>query len=143
MDLLNLSLYFIIFSIIGWCLDTFMRCVRRKRWAPSRNFPFLPMYGIGSLLILWSPPILREINPIVQFLIFGFVFCFYEWIAGVAILRFLGKRLWDYRERDFNLAGHTDLFHFFIWGMVGVITINWVDPAVRAWMGDLAPTPLL
>ena len=142
MEVVALSLYFLIFSIIGWGFDTFLRSVRRKRWAPIRKIPFSPLYGAGALMILWSPVPIREANPVIQFLAFGFVFCFYEWVAGAAILKVLGKRIWDYSERNFNLAGHTDLFHFFIWGLVGAVTINWVDPAVRAWMGGWAPTPL-
>ena len=137
---LKLGLYFLVFSLLGWCLDTLLRSLRRKRWAPIRAVPFSPLYGLCSFIFLFMPrPVERAHWPI-QFLFFAIAFAGFEYLAGALILRLSGRRIWDYRDRILHLHGHTDLFHFLLWGAVGVFTLRCVVPTVAGLIG-LEPAP--
>ena len=135
----KLFLLFLLCSTGGWVFDTFLRSVRRKRWAPIRLIPFSPLYGIASFAVVYSPHFNFDSLPIVQiaveFLYFGILFCSFEFIAGALILRQQGKRMWDYSTRYFNIHGHTDLFHFFLWGTVGVLGLHYLCLPVTELLG--------
>lgn len=133
--MLQLAALFLVASVIGWCVDTTLRSVRRRRFAPIRRVPFSPLYGLACLG-LWSMPasVATAWWPW-QFLMFALSICAFEYVAGTMILGVRGRRMWDYTDRYFHLDGHTDLFHFFLWGSLGLATYHWALPALAASVG--------
>ena len=126
----RLLLFFLVCSVGGWCFDTFLRSVRRKRWAPIRKLPFSPLDGAGSFAVLFHPAFAFApsggLRAVIEFLYFAILFCVFELCAGEIILRARGARIWDYRDRHLNVRGHTDLFHFFLWGTTGVVGLRFL-----------------
>jgi uncharacterized membrane protein len=133
--MLQLTAFFLVASAIGWCVDTTLRSVRRKRFAPIRKVPFSPLYGIGALLVWAAPPAVAGASGGMQFLAFAVFICAFEYVAGALILKLRGRRIWDYTNRHLNLHGHTDVFHFFLWGTLGLVSYRWVLPALASFIG--------
>jgi uncharacterized membrane protein len=133
--LVRLASLFLVASVLGWCVDTFLRSVRRRRVAPIRRIPFSPLYGIACLCLWATPTAIADASAAVQFLAFAAFICAFEYAAGALILRVRGARMWDYRDRYFDVHGHTDLFHFFLWGGLGVIAYRWALPALAPQLG--------
>jgi uncharacterized membrane protein len=121
--------------VLGWCIDTTMRTIRRWRFAPIRLFPFLPLYGYATVGLWAAPAAIATIGWPLRFLVFALCLCAFEFVAGAIILRVRGARIWDYSDRYFNLQGHTDLFHFFLWGALGLFAYHWALPAVASPLG--------
>lgn len=135
MILLKLLGFFGLASLIGFAIDTTLRSVRRKRFAPVRKMPFSPLYGLGGFAVLFVPVAVRDAPLAALFLYYAVGFCLLEYVAGVLILKVRGARIWDYRQRYYNIHGHTDLFHFFLWGVVGVTCRLWVVGPVAGVVG--------
>lgn len=127
--------FFLLASVIGFGIDTALRSVRRRRFAPVRKIPFSPLYGLAGLAILYLPPGLSDGSLALVWLYFALAFCTLEYVAGALILRISGRRIWDYTDRHLHLHGHTDLFHFFLWGTIGTVCRVWAVGPVAGLFG--------
>lgn len=133
--MLQLGALFLVASVLGWCVDTALRSARRRRFAPIRRVPFSPLYGLASVGLWAMPaPVSTAAWPL-QFLAFAVSICAFEYVAGTFILGVRGTRLWDYTDRYYHLDGHTDLFHFFLWGSLGLAAYRWALPALASSLG--------
>lgn len=135
----RLAALFLLASVLGWGVDTILRSIRRRRFAPIRRVPFSPLYGLASLGLWAAPPSIATAGWLVQFTAFALGICVFEYVAGAAILRARGTRMWDYTDRYFHVHGHTDLFHFFLWGALGLVAYRWALPAVAQVVGLAGP----
>ena len=133
--MLQLAALFFVASVLGWCVDTALRSVRRRRLAPIRQIPFSPLYGLACLGLWAMPAPVPTLAWPLQFLTFAVTICAFEYVAGTLIFGARGTRMWDYTDRYFHLDGHTDLFHFFLWGSLGLAAYRWVLPALAAPLG--------
>lgn len=134
-DLLRLGAFFVVVSVVGWCVDTTLRSVRRRRFAPIRRAPFSPLYGLCGLCLWAAPPPIAAASWPLQFLALAAFICAVEYAAGAVILEVSGARMWDYTNRHLHLHGHTDLFHFFLWGTLGLVAFRWALPALATPLG--------
>lgn len=131
----RLAILFLTTSVLGWGVDTALRSARRGHFTPIRRVPFSPLYGLASLG-LWSMPArVASMSWLGQFLVFGLGICAFEWVAGELIHKAQGVRMWDYTDRHLHLRGHTDVFHFFLWGALGLVAFRWVLPPVAMSLG--------
>ena len=133
--MLQLAALFLVASVLGWCVDTALRSVRRRRFAPIRRIPFSPLYGLAALGLWATPTSIAGVAWPLQFLMFAVSICVFEYVAGTMIFGVRGTRLWDYTDRYYHLDGHTDLFHFFLWGSLGLAAYRWALPALAAPLG--------
>lgn len=126
-------LYFIIYSFLGWIIDTGYRSVLAKSFAPNSItfLPFAPIYGFGALFVLLAYPRIQHLSFLTQFIIFSFSLTLGEYIGGVLTLHFLGKRLWDYSDMPFNFQGHISLLNSFIWGILALILVTYIHPHLQ------------
>lgn len=131
----RLAVLFLVASVLGWGVDTTLRSVRRRRFAPIRPVPFSPLYGLATLGLWAAPPAIAAAGWGRQFLVFAVGICLFEYVAGALILYVQGRRMWDYTDRYVHLHGHTDLFHFFLWGTLGVAAYHWVLPRLATLVG--------
>ena len=131
----RLGAFFLAASVLGWCVDTLLRSVRRRRFAPIRRVPFSPLYGVACLGLWAAPSAVGTAAWWLQFLAFALFICAFEYAAGAMILLVRGTRMWDYTDRYCHVSGHTDRFHFFLWGTLGVIAYRWALPALASPLG--------
>ena len=128
----NLFWIFVFMSVIGLFGEVLVSYVIDGRWESRAGLvfgPFSPIYGMGGVLFTVFLNLLRDRNPLLQFVIAGVVGASFEYFAGWFWESAFGIVAWSYYQQPFNV-GHTSLFMAFVWGAVGVIWIRWALPVV-------------
>lgn len=125
----NITLYFFIYSFIGWCLETIYAFTLSGKLI-KRGFlfgPLCPIYGFGAILLII---ILGKCKgkPLSQFFIAGFIFTVFEYFVSYIFEAVFGIRWWDYSNDFLNLQGRVSLAYSIIWGALGVLLIEGIQP---------------
>lgn len=125
-------LYFILYSFIGWIIDTGFRSFKEGKFSQGSflKLPFCSTYGFGALLLLTIRPIIIEQNTLNQFLLLAIILSTVEFILGFISFHVWKKHYWNYSKKPFNLFGYTDIEHAIYWGGLGVIFINFIHPII-------------
>lgn len=112
-------IFFIIFSFIGWIIDSTYTSLESKKFVNTGYFkgPFCPIYGFGSLfLIIFFNTISLPFWALI--LIASFLMTVLEFIGGRFSRHFLGVVLWDYSGSRFNYKGDIELLHSLYWPLL-------------------------
>lgn len=115
---------FLIYSFLGWILETVIATVRQRKVVNRGliNGPFCIIYGIGAVVItVW----LQELGGIWLFLFSAVYASIVEWLAGHLIQKTYHERWWDYSDIKWNLDGYICLPFSAIWGVLGFIIVKW------------------
>lgn len=134
---------FFIYSIIGWLWETFY-CSIRKKELVNRGFlygPWLPIYGFGALIILFSTASFKE-STVMVFLIGMLSASCLEYCTGWLMEAIFHVRYWDYSNEPYNLHGHICLFVSFAWGIASVLLVKLVHPPIEKMITGLSLTTL-
>ena len=123
--------YFIIYSFLGWCLESIYKTIILKKPTNSGFLygPFCPMYGIGAIMML-GLSILSH-NVIVIFILSFFVFSIWEYIVAVILEKCFKTKYWDYSNLKFNIKGRVCLKNSIYWGILGVALIFIIQPLIE------------
>ena len=81
----KIILYIIIYSFLGWCLESIYKTIILKKPVNSGFLygPFCPMYGIGAIIMILLGNLSNSIIGI--FLIAFIVFSVWEYIVAVIL----------------------------------------------------------
>lgn len=121
---------FLIFSLLGWCLEYVNECFLgqcRAHYSGGSDWPFLPIYGVGAILLYLWTPILRPYPLIFQFIVITLVLTFFEFTTGKLRERLSGGKSWGYGDNQEPV----DLRHSLIWGAAGLVLIQ-----IFGWLQD-------
>lgn len=91
--------------------------------------PWLPIYGIGALLIYAMKPLKKY--PMRLFFLCVGITGVVEYIIGFAGIRYLGLRLWDYRGLFLNYEGIICFRSVVSFGIMGVVFHYLLEPAAE------------
>lgn len=123
---------FLIYSIIGWFCECIACSIEWKKVVKDRGFligPYCPIYGWGGLcayLILS-----RYYNdPIVLFILAAVGASVLEYFTSYWMEKLFKARWWDYSNRRFNLEGRVCLGNSFLFGLMGMAFVYFVNPFV-------------
>ena len=125
----TLFLYFLIFSFIGWLLETFYSVYELGHFT-KRGFlygPICPIYGWGALILIMFFGKYRG-NSIKLFIYASIVFSMFEYAVSYAMDALFATKWWDYSNEFFNLNGRISIFYSFVWGIFAILFINHVYP---------------
>ena len=127
-----LLLYFFIYAILGWILETFYALGTLGHFV-KRGFlygPLCPIYGWGAVILISC---LRKYKakPIKLFIYSAIIFSVFEYIAGFALDALFADRWWDYTNDFMNLNGRISIFFSFAWGFIALIFIHFVHPLIE------------
>ena len=130
MTIVEIILSFLVYSILGWVLDSLKRSWDDRRWITGgfTFLPFAPIYGFGALIVLLLAPAIQSWHLISQFLILTIILGAFEYLGGLYCEIAFHKKLWDYSKVKFNLQGRTDLFHAIAWGVLALMLIYFIHP---------------
>ena len=100
---LTLALVFVIGGIFGFIYEEFFYRIDLGYWTKrgSTFGPWIPIYGIGAILIVLTTHRLRH-KPFMVFVISAAVCGLLEYITGYVLFRFLDLRLWNYNTEIWN-----------------------------------------
>lgn len=134
-------LLFIIYSILGWCIEVVF-CSLIDKKLTSRGFligPYCPIYGWASLIMIVS--LTRYINdPLVVFIMGALIASILEYITSFFMEKIFHARWWDYSTKSFNINGRICLKNSILFGLLCLILLYVVNPYVIKGI-ELIPKP--
>ena len=142
-------LYFMFYSVIGWIYEVFLEVVVYRWGFSNRGFlwgPYLPVYGVGALLILGclgrlkSRPLrVGRVNfmPAVVFLAVVALTTVVELIASYLLEWTTGGWLWDYTRYAIQWQGRICLSASLRFGVGGMVILYLLQPLLEKGMDKL------
>ena len=124
-----LFIYFILFAVIGWILETFYS-IYELGYFTKRGFlygPLCPIYGFGSLILIMFFNKYKGKN-IKLFIYAAIVFSIFEYAVSYGMDALFAAKWWDYSNEFFNLNGRISIFYSFVWGIFAILFINNIYP---------------
>lgn len=120
---------FLLFSMIGYVVEMIMCAIVDKKIA-NRGFfcgPIIPIYGVGSLLLIWILKPFRE-NILLVILLSMLITTTIEYFTGYALEKIFHNKWWDYSKEKFNLHGRICLKNTVLFGIGGPIILYILNP---------------
>lgn len=124
--------YFLIYSFLGWLLESVYKTIYAKRFINSGFLtgPACPIYGIGALIMYIFLSGYNN-NPLHVFVIGFVVLSIWEYIVAWALEKIFNAKYWDYSNNKFNIDGRVCLLNSIFWGVLGVIFIYFIHPFIQ------------
>lgn len=126
-----LFLYFIIYALLGWCMETVYCSIHERRLVP-RGFllgPICPIYGVGVLMMIcWFAPFMG--NPLLFYVIATVCMSTWEYFVGWFLEVTTHIKYWDYSMYKFNLKGRICLWVCLTWGALAYVILFWIHPVI-------------
>ncbi len=131
-QLFEILTYFIIYSFLGWIMESVIRSVIEKKIINTGFLigPLCPIYGIGAIIII---AFLNQFqyNLILLFIIATIVLTLWEYLVGVLLEKTFHTKYWDYSNQKFNFQGRVCLTNSIFWGILSLIFIKFIHPFVN------------
>ena len=124
--------YFLIYSFLGWLLESIYKTIYAKRFINSGFLigPVCPIYGIGALIMYVS--LSGYNNNALHVFVIGFVvLSIWEYIVAWALEKIFNTKYWDYSNNKFNIDGRVCLLNSIFWGVLGVLFIYFIHPFIQ------------
>jgi len=130
--IMKYTLLFFFYSFGGWCLESTYCSIGEKKLI-NRGFltgPLCPIYGTAAIVMTILIYPLRD-TPLLVFLL-GIVVCdIVEFVTSLLMEKLFAARWWDYTYEFCNLNGRISLKHSLHWGVVSVVFVLMIHPAVE------------
>lgn len=134
----NFIIMFFIFSFSGWLWEViyigFTEGIIAKRG--MLHGPWLPIYGVGGILILL---ILSRFypRPAIVFILASLLCGTMEYITAVTVEIIFQCRWWDYSDKFLNFSGRVCLEGILLFGITGTLAVCKVGPILNEVIGKL------
>lgn len=128
----KIVLYFFIYAILGWLLET-AYCIVTLGEFNKRGFlygPVCPIYGFGAIILIQSLKNMKT-NTVGKFFISLVAFTSFEYVVSVVLEELFGLRWWDYTNEALNFQGRISLPFSIAWGIIGVIFVEKIHPFIK------------
>ena len=124
--------YFIIYSVIGYIIETVFGMVTKGVIESRQSFlygPFCAIYGLGAVVMILS---LKYFNKnhntlfVGGFIVGSIVEYIVSWYGDV----FLNVKWWDYSNMPLNVNGRICVFFSLFWGFLAIYLMGYANPRV-------------
>ena len=131
MVLCDLVLWFFIYSAYGWVYETIFCSFQAGEFADRGFFygPYLPIYGFGALFVIFL--LHRRMTKLQQFILSLTVTTALEYATSYLLEVIFHKTWWNYTNYYFQLNGRICLVAALLFGVLGVLLINYIHPFVK------------
>ena len=124
--------YFIIYSVLGYIIETIYGMITKGVWESRQSFlygPFCGVYGLGAVvMIICLHKFPRKFNML---FIGGFVVgSIVEYVVSFVGEMLLGVKWWDYSNMPLNINGRICVYFSVFWGFLGIYLIASLNPKV-------------
>lgn len=132
-DTINILTYFIIYSFLGWLLESIVKTFIEKRLVNSGflHGPLCPIYGMGAIIMYLGLSYFKA-YPVLVFISAFFILSIWEYIVGFGLEKMFNTKYWDYTNNRFNIKGRVCLMNSIFWGILGVVYIYIINPFVES-----------
>lgn len=132
---------FIIYSVIGWIMETTLILINTKKLV-NRGFligPYCPIYGFGAITMILY--LTQYKDNILTVFILGVVTCsLLEYLTSYFMEVLFKTRWWDYSEHKFNLNGRICGQNSLLFGVGGLVIIYITQPIIIKLLNSIPPT---
>jgi len=139
MTFLNIFYSFILYSFLGWVIETTFVSINRKQFV-NMGFldgPFSPIYGSGALaIILLVFPF--HYNFFLFFTMSIVIASIIEYITSLFFEKFFNITWWDYSDKPFNIQGRICLEYSFYWGILSALVLTFIHPRIIPFINFLS-----
>ena len=124
--------YFIIYSVLGYIIETIYGMITKGVWESRQSFlygPFCGIYGLGAvIMIVCLHKFPRKFNTL---FIGGFIVgSIVEYVVSFVGEMLLGVKWWDYSNMPLNVNGRICVYFSVFWGFLGIYLIASLTPRV-------------
>lgn len=122
---------FILFSMIGYVAEMIFCAIIDKR-ITNRGFfcgPIIPIYGVGSLALIWIlKPFMHNVFLVILLgmVVTGAI----EYITSYVLEKIFHNKWWDYSEEKFNINGRICLKNLICFGLGSPIILYILNPYI-------------
>ncbi len=131
-DFLSLFLIFILYSMLGYLAEIVFCSLVSKKFVYDRGFligPYLPIYGTGAILITLFLGKYHG-DYITLFIMSAFYCSALEYLTSLVMEKIFHLRWWDYSEKKFNVNGRVCLENSLLFGIGGLVIVQFIDPII-------------
>lgn len=130
-QLFNILTYFVIYSFLGWVMESIVRSIAEKKLINTGFLvgPMCPIYGIGAMIMLLFLDGFENNIPLL-FIVSIVVLTIWEYLVGVLLETIFKTKYWDYSDQKFNFQGRVCLTNSICWGILGVLFVKGIHPAI-------------
>ena len=139
----ELLFLFALGAVGGWIIELFFRRFVGRKWVNPGflNGPYLPMYGVGCVILYCA--CLIPLPRWALVLLLGVALTAMEYVTGLIFIKGMKIKLWDYSDRWGNIQGIICPLFSFFWLVIAAVFVyflyspfstaaEWV--AETAWM---------
>ena len=136
----NYILMYFTFCIIGWLWEVFYHVISEGRFVNRGTMfgPWLPIYGVGGILILIVLKPLRK-RPVIFFMSAMALSGTIEYLAGWYLETFQNAKWWDYTGYFLNINGRVCLEGLIIFGLGGAVVTYFIGPILNDLFDKIKP----
>lgn len=122
--------YFILYSFIGYLIETVYGMVTKGVWESRQSFlygPFCGIYGLGAVVMIIFLQYFNQNNNrlfIGGFIIGSIVEYIVSWYGEIV----LHVKWWDYSNMPLNINGRICVFFSLFWGLLAIYLMSYVNP---------------
>lgn len=130
--------FFFIYSFLGWCIESTIVSVTRRKLV-NRGFlrgPMLPLYGSGAVIMLVSTLWAKD-NFVLVYVCGLLSATLLEYVTGAAMEAMFNMRYWDYSSKKFNIKGYICLKSSLFWGFLAVVLVCVVHTPIAAFVESI------
>ena len=132
-DMQKLVLYFVIYSFLGWILETIFALFVLGKFV-KRGFlygPVCPIYGFGAVLIILTLKKFKG-KKTKEFFISMIVFSVFEYVVSWLFEMIFHLRWWDYSNDIGNINGRISIAYSVAWGVIGLVFNEKIHPFIES-----------
>lgn len=126
-------LYFFIYSVAGYIIETIYTLIVERRYSIRRSMlksPMCVVYGAGgTALALFAMPFARSAAAL--FAAGVFLCSATEYMTSLLYEKICGVILWDYSHERANLNGRVCALYSFYWGVIAVVFCRYIHPVTE------------
>ena len=124
--------YFIIYSFIGYVIETLFGIATKGVWESRQSFlygPFCGIYGSGAVIIILFSKYFNK-NKIMLFIGGLIIGTLTEYMTSFLVETIMGITWWDYSDQILNINGRVCLLYSIFWGILTPFLIKVVNVRV-------------
>ena len=129
----RLLAYFIIYSFIGFVIETLFALFMYNVLESRQSFlygPFCGIYGVGAVIMIMFLNKYFNKNNHILFLGGFIVGSVVEYLISLIGELMLNVRWWDYSNRFLNINGRICLLYTIFWGLLAIYLMRVINPRV-------------
>lgn len=128
----RLIAYFIIYSVLGFVIETAFGAVTKGVIESRKSFlygPFCAIYGLGAVvMILCLQPFKKNNNTLFWGgFVAGSVIEYLVSLIGELIFHVIW---WNYSDMPLNINGRVCVYFSIFWGLLGIYLVSYINPKI-------------